>query len=368
MAMNWGQLSATLTMNSFSNKIPLSGQFELTTRCNLGCRMCYACNGLLHSDLKKKELSAKEWIDIAREARDSGMLFLLLTGGEVFFRDDFKEIYEELTRMGFIISIYTNGTLITAKVIKWLKTIPPSQIDISLYGASADTYRKVCGNAKGFSQALAGIRLIQEAGINLQLRTTIIKENRSDLPAIRNLAEGFGLKLNLVDYITPERERREIDTGRLSPAEQAQLILDTQPETGEEAYDETIHIDKEAYIKATECFDYFKSSNAFPCNSGKNSFFITWEGVMVPCSIMNTPKTHPLKSSFRRAWRELVQKCDKVPVCKTCSKCSLKGQCKSCPGRLLNETGSFKEPAPYLCELARENNRLTEYHKMEEIV
>lgn len=367
MAMNWGSLSATLTMNSFKNKIPLSGQFELTTRCNFGCRMCYACNGLLHSDLKQKELSAREWINIAREARDCGMLFLLLTGGEVFFREDFKEIYEELTKMGFIISIYTNGTLITPEVITWLKTIPPSQIDISLYGASADTYRKVCGNENGFSQALEGIRLVQEAGINLQLRTTIIKENRSDLEAIRNLAEGFGLKLNLVDYITPERERREIDTGRLSPADQAQLISEAQPEPDEETYDQTLHIDKEAYIQATECFDYFQSSNAFPCNSGKNSFFITWEGVMVPCSIMNTPKALPLKGSFKHAWRELVLKCNKVPVCKTCSKCSLRGQCKSCPGRLLNETGSFKEPAPYLCELARENLRLTEYQKIEEI-
>lgn len=360
MEMSWGQLSAKLTMNSFKNHIPLAGQFELTTRCNLGCKMCYACNGLRHSDLKIRELSLDEWLRLAREARDCGMLFLLLTGGEVFMREDFKELYEEITQLGFIISIYTNGTLITEEVIKWLKTMPPSQLDISLYGASPDTYRKVCGNAEGFKAAIEGIRRVKEAGINLQIRTTVIRENQEDLEGIKAIAESFGLRLSIVNYISPERERREIDTGRLSPAEQAQLIHRVMSGYQEQAESGT--------EKLLDCIEKYDDMSAFPCNSGKNSFFITWDGSMVPCSIMNTPKSFPLKQTFPRAWKELSAKCEKVPECKTCSRCSLKEHCNACPARILNETGSFTEPAPYLCELARENAKLKKYNNVEEMV
>lgn len=371
MAVNWGQLNAKFTIESFQNKIPYLGQFELTTRCNLGCRMCYACSGLQHKELKAKELSAGEWIHLAEQARDMGMLFLLLTGGEVFLREDFKEIYEGISKLGLIISIYSNGTLITEKVIEWLKKMPPSQIDISLYGASPETYRRVCGNSSGFYKAVAGIRRLKEAGINTRIRTTIIRENYGDLDMMREIAESFGLGLDLVDYISPERERRDVDTGRLSPKKQTEFLNMVHPFLPREEFPERIpEADQNAdtFRRAEECREYFGENTSFPCSAGKTSFFTTWEGSMVPCSIMNTPKAFPLIQGFPAAWLDLIKKCERVPVCRTCSKCSIREYCNACPGRLLNETGSFTEPAPYLCEMARENARLVAYRKKEEMV
>ena len=41
-------------------------------------------------------------MELLRAARDAGMLYLLLTGGEPFLWPDFWTLYDELIDMGFI--------------------------------------------------------------------------------------------------------------------------------------------------------------------------------------------------------------------------------------------------------------------------
>ena len=73
-----------------------------------------------HKRRSLKGKTAEEWIDLSRQARDAGVLYVLLTGGEVFLRSDFRQIYEAISEMGFSVQIYTNGTLITPEIAKWL--------------------------------------------------------------------------------------------------------------------------------------------------------------------------------------------------------------------------------------------------------
>ena len=94
--------------------LPIAGNFELTSRCNFQCKMCYV------HDQKNVDLSAEEWISIGKSAVDQGMVFLLLTGGEPFLRPDFCEIYEALYKMGLLISINTNGSLIDDSMFAFL--------------------------------------------------------------------------------------------------------------------------------------------------------------------------------------------------------------------------------------------------------
>ena len=91
------------------NKIPLSATFELTPRCNFNCKMCYVhMNEHQIQQTGKKIMSNQDWLELAKEAKDAGMLYLLLTGGEPFIYPNFRELLEELSNMGFVITINSN--------------------------------------------------------------------------------------------------------------------------------------------------------------------------------------------------------------------------------------------------------------------
>ena len=149
--------------------IPLSGTFELTPVCNMACRMCYVRMTKAQQEALHPLRTAEEWLELGKTAKDRGMLYLLLTGGEPFLRPDFREILSGLHRMGLIITINSNGTMIDEKAAEWLKETPPTRINITLYGASDETYGRLCGNPRGFTQVTKAVRLLKEAGITIPL-------------------------------------------------------------------------------------------------------------------------------------------------------------------------------------------------------
>ena len=82
--------------------IPIAGSFELTARCNFNCPMCYVHMTEEQVAASGKELTAQQWLDIARAAKEKGMVFVLLTGGEPLMRKDFFEIYDGMRGMGLL--------------------------------------------------------------------------------------------------------------------------------------------------------------------------------------------------------------------------------------------------------------------------
>ncbi len=81
------------------DRTPKNGTFELTTRCNLSCKMClFKIDNKRMKELGGRERTATEWIDMAKQVADCGTMELLLTGGEVMLRPDFCEIYEGILK------------------------------------------------------------------------------------------------------------------------------------------------------------------------------------------------------------------------------------------------------------------------------
>ena len=98
-----------------AKRIPVSGTIEPTLRCNLRCVHCY-----IPHDFIEKELSYGEWCQVLDEIVTEGCLWLLITGGEPFIRDDILDIYTYAKKKGMIITLFTNGTLITPKIADYL--------------------------------------------------------------------------------------------------------------------------------------------------------------------------------------------------------------------------------------------------------
>ena len=169
---------------------PTDGTFELTIRCNLHCKMClFRHDDSENPELMAKELTAEQWIDMARQVAEAGTLSLLITGGEPMLRPDFCEIWEGIYKQGFVITLYTNATLVTPKIMETLRKYPPHRIGVTIYGASPETYEKVTGSAAAFERAIEGIKQLQTLPSKMEYRMTVIKQNYDDVDAVEELLQ-----------------------------------------------------------------------------------------------------------------------------------------------------------------------------------
>lgn len=350
MKTSWNDFKEKLSEQAGEKGVAASGVFELTARCTLRCKMCYVSGAIGDDEVILKERTGTDWINLAREARDAGMLYILLTGGEVFLRKDFREIYEEITMMGLIPTIYTNATLVTYDVANWVSRRPPEAVDVTIYGASASTYKKVCGYEDGFERTVRGIDNLLAAGVDVRLKTTVLPDNAHDYEKLLMFAKERDLTLRFCWYISPKRYQsgKPEEIPRLNPKDLAAYMWRASRDFSNlKSKDNTSDNKKTAELEKQQI-------SPFKCYAGTRSFFVNWEGQMIPCALMREPLTFPFEYGFQEAWKRLNEEVLKIPKCHTCISCSLKKRCLTCPVRLKTETGFYTKTADYLCELARE--------------
>lgn len=351
-APSWDEFKKALSGQAAELGIPLSCSFELTARCNLSCRMCYVNRSVRDRFARQHEKTADQWLALAQQAKDAGLLYVLLTGGEVFLRRDFRTIYEGLKTMGLIPSIYTNGTLITTKNSKWLRSIPPETIEVSIYGASAETYKAVCGKSFWYKKAVSGIDALLEAGMPVALRTTVIPENEKDYDPLMKFAQSRNVTLGFCSYIAPRRGQTALTNP--PPRLSAKNLVSYMRASSEDNQAKRPEAAKQAPETEREGTTAHAGDTwPYKCNVGRNSAWISWNGEMSPCALVNDPVSHPFHDGFPTAWRDLHKKAAQIPPCTECASCSLAGNCLTCPPRLKAETGSYRKSSPYLCELAK---------------
>ena len=338
-----------LFLKARDRKTPVIGTFELTSRCNLSCRMCYV-HAEDDREAKSAELSAKEWLEVGKQTAKEGMLYLLLTGGEPLLRPDFLEIYENLYKLGLQLSLNTNATLITPEIADMLAVLPPLNVGVTLYGASPDIYERVCGNGDSFECTLRGIRLLKERGISVSLRTTIIRQNKEDVEKIHAISRELGLRLKLVDYVFAGRECAGSDpfSVRLSPAEQDACLEQVVALSDLNEIQQKEDVDAESREERTQ------GGGAFTCAAGSFSFAVNCRGKLQACLMIDEPYVE-LKNpgEFKQQWENLVQLCAAVPVCEECINCDSRKYCTVCPAKCKGETGFIHGKPEYICEMAK---------------
>lgn len=359
-ARKWDASQETWMAHAASLHVPIDGTFELTARCNLRCKMCYVRLAKPQADAAQREKTAEEWIGMARQALEAGTLYLLLTGGEPLLHPQFAEIYEALAKMGFIITIYTNATLVDQKIEALFKRYPPMHVCVTLYGARPETYARVCGRADAFAETIAGLERLRRVGTRLQLRTTLIRDNADELDEIRAVA----LRYSPIFGINPEVHRAfpgvcsDVDACRLPPARVMQMYEDNR------RYMEALQPQDSAAVQAV--YDLREKRTGFEleptvldCLAGKASYSISWDGRMVACNTFMHPFTEPFREGFRSAWERLPSLFAEMRTPEKCRSCPLgiDRACPNCPPKLFAETGSFDEPAEYICGLARERRK-----------
>lgn len=115
--------------------------------------------------------------------------------------------------MGFMVSMNTNGTMITDDTVSWLSEMPPARMNITLYGASNETYGRLCRNPNGYTQTVQAVRMLKEAGISVKLNASMTPYNIDDLDGIYKTAEELDVYVQAA-YMYPPVRKSEDNVGR----------------------------------------------------------------------------------------------------------------------------------------------------------
>lgn len=350
-----------------TRKIPLSGTFELTPMCNFSCRMCYVRKTAADVAVSPRQMmTLEQWMRIAQETYDAGTLYLLLTGGEPMIWPEFWKLYEKLIQMGFLVSINTNGSMLDDDAIERLKSLPPRRINITLYGINDDTYGRLCGVQGVFAKVDKAINRLKNAGIQVKLNCSLTPYNVCDLEKMIQYAKDRELILDVATYMFPPVRRDSSMVGeneRFTPEESAWYRMKAYHfQNGDERYQEFLQNILDGCVAPPgldeSCMD--PVDGKIRCRAGKASYWMTWDGWMMPCGMMNQPKVDTMNCSLTEAWDELVTVSNEISLSGICGKCQNINLCHSCAAMAQTETGKVSGIPTYLCEMVQVMKKIAE--------
>jgi len=338
-------------------RIPLSFDLEATARCNNNCRHCYinlppGDKAALHDELTLDEIS-----HIADQAVSLGSLWCLITGGEPLLRQDFSDLYRVLKSKGLLVSVFTNACLVTDEHIRLFRRYPPREIEITVYGANAETYERVTRISGSYAAFRRGLALLLEGGIKLNLKAMALRSNRHELPAIARFCRErtkdyfrFDPMLHL-RFDGNTARNREISAERLS-AEEIIGIEQADPER-------SAAMEKRCGMLETATPEEGQGQRLFQCHAGGESFAVSSNGLFRLCpSLWQRDCLYDLRrGTLAEAWfvftpRVRAATTDNPEFLETCRLCPLMNLCQWCPAHAYLECGRMDERCDYFCRVA----------------
>ena len=325
-------------------------QFELTFKCGLHCRHCYSdCYN--KPSLVKKELNTSQVKTLIDKVFDLGVLWFCFTGGDPLERPDFLELYAYAKEKGFIVTVFTSGISLTKEIVKVFTKTPPFVIEMTLNGATKETYETVTRVRGSFEKAMRGLELMLKYNLPLKVKTMATKQNFKELLEIKEFLDERNIMF------------------RPSSLLHARLNGDKGPCDLRLSKDEINEIDKMFGVKSSKEDENHKTKQAknkplpksnnrlFRCAFGSSDGInIDPYGNMFPCSCIRKPVVNFLNSSPRKIKEAIFKTYPAMAHAEfetdsKCRSCSYIDICPKCPGKALLETGDMEARINDFCKL-----------------
>jgi radical SAM protein with 4Fe4S-binding SPASM domain len=307
---------------------------------------CYVNEPAGARDVRARELSLDRLKRLIDEIVEAGSLFLLLTGGEVLVRPDFPELYLYALGKGLLVTVFTNGTLITERMATLFDEHRPESIEISLYGMTRETYERVTGVKGSYDRCLEGIRRLVARGIPLRLKTMVLAWNHHEVAAMDAYAKGLGLPFRFDSFLNPRVDCGSNRNGELQLTPEQSLALDLgNPERLAEIREFCAQFAQPTVARESEY--------VYSCGAGQTSFTVDPYGKLQMCQLSRKSSFDLREQSFQTGWDEFfprlrARRWQGNSVCRACSLLSL---CGNCPGAAEMETGDLEAVVPQFCTI-----------------
>jgi radical SAM protein with 4Fe4S-binding SPASM domain len=342
MEMTLSSLRERLVATARRDRAPISCTFELTPVCNLRCKFCYVAL----DPYKGPYLSTQQIHRILDVLEGAGVLFLTLTGGEIFSRRDFLEIYRYAKAKGFLVTLFSNATMVTEKIADALREDPPFSIEVSVYGADAEHYEGTTQIPGSFARFERGVTLLQSVGAPLSVKTPLSKMTEDHVPALIAWAKARGL---------PYKFDLALDGGHDGAREQTLYRIEAKK--GRSLYSdirELAGLPREWMAPMPECNTRHEqgAEQLYKCVAGRTSFFVDGLGNASHCVIDREPVFPLLEMPWDEIWERIgAWVTQPLPSDAPCSGCGIRSSCGNCPARSRLATGNRFLKDTYFCDV-----------------
>lgn len=299
----------------------------ITHKCNLRCIHCLIVKE------KRKELTTSEFINLVDDFAELGCTHLDITGGETTTKKGFLDIAKHAQSKGISVGLATNGTNWIEEDIRKLIDLHPEKVNISIYSFDPGVHDYITQKSGSFEKSIRFAKKLIQAGIKVNFKCMVMKENFNSFAGISDLAKSMGVGVQFDAHITSKINGDKSPLGHRLSDEQLQR-----------------------FIKSPYCsFEdrTMVTSDTIVCNAGVDRASVNAYGDISPCAVFPISIGNVKEYSLEEIWRE-------SPILKDirkmrfkdfgkCGSCALLQQCSPCPGASFLEQGNYRESPEWSC-------------------
>jgi MoaA/NifB/PqqE/SkfB family radical SAM enzyme len=291
---------------------PLLAVFQVNLRCNSSCGYCN-----LPLNEGRYEMSREEIRNVFAGLYKDGLRFVFVQGGEPLLRRDLPDILQDLVEIGFRLTLITNGTKLTSRLVQQFDDLSVS-LSISLDTLDRSTYERIRG-ADQLPAVLAGLDLLQHYRHPKFLTCIVSELNRDEIPDVVEFAGKRGFLSVVGAYHWDVGLYGKQDSTLMFEREKARAVFEQLVE--QEAL-------PPGYLRqyAKDNVAWLRGESLKPCDAGRYSIAIDASGNVSPC--LSLPEAGNL---LRSSLSEILERFDRREI----QHCSDRSSCNRLDGRVI---------------------------------
>jgi len=292
--------SAKLDSLALNSRTPIHASFEITYNCNYKCKYCFV------DSLERKTMSFEDIRSVLKKLKEFGVLSLLITGGEVFLHPNIMDIIDFAQKLGFKLTVQTNGSFIDETTAKKISKYDNLDITISYHSSiesDFDGFTQVCGS---FKQTIEVSKLLEKHNISYLFKHIVTSENE------------YSMKENIMFL---ENNKIPFVVGH-----------DILPNIGDDRDNSKFQV-KEKTIEWLHENSYCNFSKSY-CSACKTKLWISPEGEVYPCELVRKSMGNIIHENLEDIWEGEKAKevlCSHLfETPEKCTNCNIKDYCNKC--------------------------------------
>ncbi len=299
--------------------VPRSVHILLTKRCNSRCRHCEASAG----EENPRELNSNEIMKVLRRMSELKTTRVIFTGGEALLRDDIFELIAAAKELGLLVTLATNGLMVSDHKEKLRETLPDA-IFTSIDGLD-EMHEQVRGVKGSFKRTIESIGILREVGVkDIMVNTVITDSNIDTLDQLGQKIFQAGASFWRLSPAMPVGRAKGKGDFILAQGSVRRLI----DFVANSQFSERMDINEEC--GGLGLLDRKLRTHPFFCGAGYKICAIMSTGEVVPCHVVYNEESsvgNVRNEDFAVLWNRCRDTVQQTPFPSACRKCAIYRAC-----------------------------------------